>query len=65
MIKFSKEGIELIRNKINLEELKNIGKLTLNNFTRERKRIKSYFRTKKEYENLTNENHQIAKCIKI
>ncbi len=37
MLKFNKEGIELIRNKINSEELKNIGRLTPNSFTRERK----------------------------
>ena len=37
MLKFNKEGIELIRNKINSEELKNIGRLIQNSFTRERK----------------------------
>ena len=37
MVKFNKEGIELIRNKINSEALKNIGRLTPNSFTRERK----------------------------
>ena len=37
MLKFNKEGIELIRNKINSEELKNIGRLIPNSFTSERK----------------------------
>lgn len=37
MVKFNKEGIELIRNKINLDELKKIGRLTENSFVRERK----------------------------
>lgn len=37
MVKFNKEGIELIRNKINSEELKTIGRLKKSSFTRERK----------------------------
>lgn len=37
MVKFNKKGIELIRNKISSDELKNIGKLTENSFVRERK----------------------------
>ncbi len=37
MVKFNKKGIELIRNKINSEELKTIGRLTENSFIRERK----------------------------
>lgn len=37
MVKFNKEGIELIRNKIDSEELKTIGRLKKTSFTRERK----------------------------
>lgn len=37
MVKFNKEGIELIRNKINSEELKTIGRLKKTSFTRKRK----------------------------
>ena len=37
MVKFNKEGIELIRNKIESEELKTIGRIKKTNFTRERK----------------------------
>lgn len=37
MIKFNKEGIELIRNKISSVELKDAGRLTKNSFIRERK----------------------------
>ena len=37
MVKFNKQGIELIRNKINSNELKNVGRLTKNSFVRERK----------------------------
>lgn len=37
MVKFNKEGIELIRNKIESEELKKLGRLTKNSFIRERK----------------------------
>ena len=37
MVKFNKEGIELIRDKIDSEELKTIGRLKETSFTRERK----------------------------
>lgn len=37
MVKFNKKGIELIRNKISSDELKNVGRLTENSFVRERK----------------------------
>lgn len=37
MVKFDKEEIELIRNKIDSEELKTIGRLKKTIFTRERK----------------------------
>lgn len=37
MVKFNKEGIELIRNKIDSEELKTIGRLKKTSFIRERK----------------------------
>ena len=37
MVKFNKEGIELIRNKIDTKELKELGRLTKNSFVRERK----------------------------
>ena len=37
MVKFNKKGIELIRNKIDSDELKTIGRLKKTNFTRERK----------------------------
>ncbi len=37
VLEFSKKGIELIRNKINSDELKTIGRLTENSFIRERK----------------------------
>ncbi len=37
MGKFNEERIELIRNKINLGELKTIGRFTENGFIRERK----------------------------
>ena len=37
MVKFNKEGIELIRNKISSVELKDAGRLTKNSFIRERK----------------------------
>ncbi len=37
MVKFNKEGIELIRNKIDLKELKELGRLAKNCFIRERK----------------------------
>ncbi len=37
MVKFNKEGIELIRDKIDSEGLKTIGRLKETSFTRERK----------------------------
>lgn len=37
MVNFNKEGIELIRNKIDTKELKELGRLTKNSFVRERK----------------------------
>ena len=37
-MKFNKEGIELIRNEINLEKLKTIWKLKKTDFTGERKK---------------------------
>ena len=37
MVKFNKEGIELIRNKIDSKELKELARLTKNSFIRERK----------------------------
>lgn len=37
MVNFNKEGIELIRNEIDSEELKTIGRLKRTSFTRERK----------------------------
>ena len=52
VVKFNKEGVELIRNKINSEELKTTGRLKKTSFTRERKmgftKLIKYILNKKE-----------------
>ena len=52
VVKFNKEGVELIRNKINSEEFKTTGRLKKTSFTRKRKmgftKLMKYILNKKE-----------------